>query len=673
MAKVIRRLSVVMLTVIICLMAMIAPVTTKQVYAETSGSNFDNTNVLDDLMSSAEFDILSYPFYESSKPKMQVINVVEYCYSYVVNKRANYGLYLYVYNPNGLKISESSISNKVTMAVSYDSEGNPNDYEKFELKFCSKVTEPNYYGLFYKFKVIDHKSKDGKTIVERVNSLERRYDISEIELLNSESNTADAFAINGTYRFTGYAKGYGPDERAESSLDCKVDYLETVELDVKHTFYRTKTSSKGAGHQNQLDTVYFSVPKRFFDTYGYLQKIKAEWYEYKTKPIVVTSLDEFYSAAISYVGKRITPYDEDIGYCLFLNKWYGSSSSTINRFDWAWNPNHLTDQEVSWNNIDYTLYYLFKTNSIKEYDPYADIEEQGGVSSNKLYNYILSYNKSYEHGRLPIKDGTISADLFASDIDEERKTDTDFGKIQQGYSYYDFDANLDIQQMESWSGSNPSFWQNSNNFGFWNALFGNIPKEENIALSPIHILEKSDLAGDDNEVAQRLYMQSSDVSELRETYNEAIKVDSVDDEEKVVVLFRFATSDYHSEALEIIRPSTTWHGFDGKSWDNQAYIAEQSVFLDFDIIQLTFNKDGIYHVIPVVSSPIDIVNGITPPVELPDDGTMWKIIFAILALLLLCIILAPVLPLIFQAIIWIICLPFKLIAKLLKPLFKKKE
>ena len=42
----------------------------------------------------------------------------------------------------------------------------------------------------------------------------------------------------------------------------------------------------------------------------------------------------------------------------------------------------------------------------------------------------------------------------------------------------------------------------------------------------------------------------------------------------------------------------------------------ESVFFDFDIIQLTFNRDGVYTVIPVVSSPMDIVNAITPPVQM---------------------------------------------------------
>ena len=62
-----------------------------------------------------------YPYDEDSQA--QIVNFVEYCYSYKGNMQSNYGLYVYVYNPQGLNISTNSKSNKIQMAVSYDSEG----------------------------------------------------------------------------------------------------------------------------------------------------------------------------------------------------------------------------------------------------------------------------------------------------------------------------------------------------------------------------------------------------------------------------------------------------------------------------------------------------------------------------------------------------------------------
>ena len=152
-------------------------------YGLGNGSSFDNTKVLDDLLPATvggkPFDIRDYPFDENGE--VQVISFIEYCYSYKANLRDHYGLYIYIYNPQGLNLSTDTKQNKIQMAVSYDAEGNPNDYEKFSLEFCSKVESGNYKNLFYKYKVIDREI-NGTTFDERVNSNERRYDVSGVEL-----------------------------------------------------------------------------------------------------------------------------------------------------------------------------------------------------------------------------------------------------------------------------------------------------------------------------------------------------------------------------------------------------------------------------------------------------------------------------------------------------------
>lgn len=640
--------------------------------AAENEKNFDNTNVLDDLKSSTAngkpFDITQYPFDEDKDA--QVISFVEYCYSYKANLRDNYGLYIYVYNPKGLNISTNSKSNKIQMATAYNSDGKPSDYNKFSLEFCSKVEEGDYKNLFYKFKVVDRKV-NGKTIAERVNSNARRYDVSGIELLTYGANTATEYYVGGTYIFTGYAEGYGSDTNAKNTLNCSIEKLETVELSVKHTFYRSETSSLGSGHQNQLDTVYFSVPKRFIEEYGRLQRIKAEWYEYKTKEILVTSNSDLYNKASPYIGVNLGPknkygqqaYNKDIYYSLGINA--GDAGGGMNMARWGWNLGegffHIPCE---------TLYYMFLVDNIGEYDPYASVVDMGGVQSNDLYEYIKNYNKTFDNGTLPIKDGSISADLFASDIDDSRKIDNESGKIQQGYSYYDFDADVDLQALKSWSDTDPSFWENWVNFGLGAAFTGG-PTEESKTVAPIQILKATDVQGTDKEIASKLLINYADVGSLKEEYREATTVSSKDDEEKVVVLFRFATSDYYSEAVDIMELGKGFLGSD-KYTKDQAYVAQESVFFDFDIIQLTFNKDEVYTVIPVVSNPIDIVNDITPPVQV-DDGLDWlKILLAVVLLILLVVLLAPILPYILKAIVWVISLPFKAISAIIKAIKNRK-
>ncbi|NCA68304.1 MAG: hypothetical protein EOM87_09630, partial [Clostridia bacterium] len=154
-------------------------------YAVDNSTSFESTNVLEDLINSnaggAAFDLRDFPFNENGS--IQIINFVEYCFSYKKNMQSNYGLYVYIYNPKGINISIDSQQNKVQMAVSYGSNGMPDRYEKFNLLFCNKVEEGAYKNLFYKFKVVDRKLSDDTKFINRVNSNERRYDISGIELL----------------------------------------------------------------------------------------------------------------------------------------------------------------------------------------------------------------------------------------------------------------------------------------------------------------------------------------------------------------------------------------------------------------------------------------------------------------------------------------------------------
>lgn len=645
-----------LLLLVLCITMWGGQVSAPYVYADTGKElKYDDTNALDDLQSSAidgePFDIADYP--KNAQGTAQMITFVEYCYSQYENGFGNYALYVYVYNPALVEFATVSTQNKIEISTDfyYENEqgkvGDVKDYQKFSLKFCN-ASGGEYANLFLKFRIVDeeniilnaqreHEQKTGN----------RYYHISGIELfeIGGSATNAHEYLVNKYYQFSGYAEGYGDSEKFPFAC-LSTGQAEAVELDVRHTFYRSETSSKGAGYQNQLDSVYFAVPKRLFDTYGELQRIKAEWYEYKTKDIIVTSNDNFYNKAFPWLGKAtgaigasgLPVYNEDIGISLGQNA--GDWGGGLHGAQWGWNLG-----EGYLHPYCLTMYYLFLVDDISRYDPYADIVSIGGVESNQLYEYIKSYDKSYDGGTLPIKDGTISADLFADDIDDYRKVDSEYGKIQQGYSYYDFDADLDLQHLSSWQESNPSFWDNWVNWGLFEAIFGNVPDEESRTVAPIEIIEEDDLNGTSAEVSERLLINSGDVQALRDYYYEAITVDTFapDDEEKVVVLFRFATSDYYSAPVDIVELGAGFLWSD-KFTSGQVYRAWESVFLDFDVIQLTFNNDGVYHVIPAVSSPIDIVNAITPPVDMADsDIPWWAYVIVVLAEIVVLLLLRLVL------------------------------
>ena len=584
---------------------------------------YDRSAIEDDLK---EIDVAAYPAdAEGRHFLLDDVGFMEYGYSESSFIAQNYyGIYLYLYNPTEREISTRAGANVVNMATYYNVAGEPTIYENVEITVLDHTD--NY--RFYKFKIAD-----SKTVYERARAYARghdgvrRYDIASIQVwFLGDQNATDSFTERNeqsvTYRCTGYAAGCGTDSNAESTLEIRRDTLESVELDVQKTFWRTQTSSLGAGHQNQLDTVYFTVPQELFDEYGTLQRIKAEWWEYKMKPVIVTNNQEFYSGIEDYVGVKL-PWqqiqnnayrregyiDQNIGYSFTTDY----KNEEEDRF--TWNTPHEIGESVP-NEME-ALYYAFYTSAdISSYDPYADIVSSGGVSSNALEEYIFGYDKSFDSGELNVKDGqVISADLFEADIDESRKVDNGRGKIQKGYSYYDFDVEEDIQEIVSWADGDPSWWDNWQEFGIWDSLFGNIPEEEGRSFSPIYIPKGEDFNGSAEEIADRLMCQVSDVEKLRSEYQT---------DGQVLVMFRFAVSDYMAQDLNMY----------GEVRLESGYLAQQSVFLNFDIIQLTFKSEAEkMTVIPVVANPIDIIDPITPPTDFSNED-FWKLVWILAGLAL---------------------------------------
>lgn len=595
------------------------------VYAEEE-IKFDQTNVLEDLESSENFNIEDYPFDSTgliNSPK--IINFVEYCYSYRANMQNNYGLYLYIYNPQNLKINTVSKLNKVELAVGYDSSGIPTTYEKFNLEFLSKSTG-DYENLFYKFKIVDHISDDGKTILKRVNSNSRRYDIASIELHEEGQRNATDYGIGGTYTFTGYVAGYGPDVNAESTLKVEVNDLRTIQIEVNSTNYSPDTvSNLGMFHQNTINSVYFSVDNILLEEYGKLQKIKAEWYEYKTKPMAVVKDINVKEALEPFLGKAISNggrYDENVPYGFCAGKVNNLPTYDYSYNAWTSSLGLISPQPA--NSYLETLYYIFSSNN-------ADLDKFI-LTSEELLDYIYSYTLSYDKGTIL---NSISADLFEDSVDEGRT---------RGYNLKEIDSN-DTFDMLSYD-SNHSWWDKLLDYGFWAPETGGDLKN----ISPIEIVETDALNQDNQVISESLLINENDVNKFKTYYaNETAK-------NKSVILFRFAQTDYYSASGFVMQNGS-------RISNDDMFLAYETVFLNFDIIELTFNKDGVYTTFAVVSNPIDIARDVTAPLK----GFDWlTFILVVILLILLFILLRPVIVAILKIIWKIITSIFNLIAKIFK-------
>ena len=651
--KFITKAALVLFSALLAVGSAFAPATLA--FAAPS-SIYDRSSIEEDL---AEVDLSAYPKVQNGKHRLlDGVGFMEYAYTFRASQSKYFGLYFYVYNPSERELSPRAGAHVVNMAVKYDEYGNPIDYENCDLTFLDSTDD----NRFLKFKLTNSAAAyERASEYAEAHDGERRYDIASFQLwFAGDRNATDSLAGDGkedlgiTFRCTGYAEGCGPNRADESTLKIEQSNLDTIELEVYSTFRRTQTSNKGSKHQYQLDTVYFAVPKRLSIEYGTLQRIKAEWYEFRTQPIVVTSNQNFYYGVQNYVGKNLPTrytsgnykgwYDADLDWA-----WTGDYVGENNDFlDWEWlttvgphnwnasSPTIRNGGDYYWATDSYrAFYYLFPTKGwrdISSYDPRSDYISSGGVEKSVLENYIYSYNKSYDSGKLTMKEGAISADLFTRDIDPDRLVNDERGIIRSGFdgkSTYDIDIDLDINVMSSWSSTNPKWWQGATKHGGQLWLDDPLPDEVSRAIPPIEILSADKLAGSDEEVAERLFIGVHEVSggeySLRQMYQDAITIDPNDpnDEEKEVVLFHFATSDYLVTEIALLNT--------GKDSiiESQAYMAQEEIYLSFDIIQLTYSKDGYLTVIPVASSPIDIIDAITPPTRVGGKDLHYEIMIGL--------------------------------------------
>lgn len=560
---------------------------------------FDKTNVLSDLLSSDNFNILDYPYKENEGIK--IINFIEYEYSFYSNQQSNYSLYLYIYNPGNLDINVNSSLNKIELATHWNEEHLPDNYGKFNLKFLNKSDDSNYYNLFYKFK-IDLSDSDKAELLANLNSNERRYDISGIELYINDEQDVIEYSVGGTYKFTGFSEGLGSSN--EDTLSCQVTDLETIDLEVHPTYYRLDSSSKGKNYKSEIDSVYFSIPNYYLETYGNLQKIKAEWYEYKTSPIFVIDDLESYNKLKNIQGiyvnsfswdealtfnssSPVTEFDSTIGVGEM-----GSTSSTVDEGAIMFNMMGKTGQIPSiiyYNYFIKAITWLFYTNGID----YSEYE----IEANELLDFANSYT-FFNEGTNEVG---LSKELFKGEVEEGRT---------EGYNLKEFDASKDSFNLLNYD-ENIEGWKKFLDY-FLN--WSNIPDDSSIKdIAPIVNLNEysssNELFSDD------ILVNNNDLDELKSTF------ESDKSSDKTTFLFRFATNDYYSSPVYFNDTSGQYRS------DPIGYVAKASMFANFDIITLTFSKEGKYTVIPVVHDPIDIIGDITPP---PETSTWWERLLQIL-------------------------------------------
>lgn len=591
-------------------------------YASDNNVKFDNTSIFEDLYGSKdehgnEFDLSNYP--ADKNGELRFYTFVEYGYSYYANLNKNYALYMYLYNPQQLDFSTYLDSNVVRMATAFakNSEGEyvASDYDDFNI-VCVSRTTGDYANLFYKFKILDPEKKL-LALAQKYESENgcRRYDIAGVYLKTDKGYVTLDKNIGRSFKCSGYMATYGENANNPSTFMCKVDILETLDLKVYQTSYLTGVSSAGAYHHNNVSSVYFAIPQRVFDKYGSLWEIYAQWYECKTAPILVTSNQDFYNTALSrnhytlndsYNEDNFLYYDSNVDYYLAYGSHSdrGTGNADIKYWDWAYNlraysyfnPTMLFTARRYAESSSTLLPYAFYSPSYTDYGAFNVINKQtlaGDVTSSQIRDYIQNYESS---NYVPWHTSrNLPSELFVNEVDSaraEKGIKVGLNKVRTNLG--------DTFDLKSWNSEYGSWWDKLTQYG-WSYPKNEALDESHTNVSPFEEVKQTSL--NSSSIASDLLINENDIESFKTFCNASYG------KKEVPYLFRFAVSDYVS------RPVTRYVG-GALSPDNtytDTYLAQETVFFDFNIITMTFKGKEDYYTLAVMHTPVDVIAGVEPP------------------------------------------------------------
>lgn len=620
--------------------------------AERNTSTLRNTSIENDLQ---DIDTSLYANLPEDSP-IQVVRFQEFCYSNIDWVNDMYGLYVYIYNPSKYALKKGNGYNKVNMAVEYDLNGSPKTYANLTLEYCDDSKG------FYKFYILESGNLRSRVEDYMQKHGKRRYDIAGLQLTyinedETDTQTKDR-AYGYTYYFEGYAKECDVNNPDENTLKFSIENLETIKLVVNQTNYRTGDFVDNVC--DELNTVYFTVADDIFETYGNLQKIEAEWYEYKTKPVFVTS-DSYAEVPFKgIIGKHIGESDETFDWSVLWEvDTYNHSYDTLGGGRRAYKGfNKCSDLDWGLGDL-YPMYYSDNAIFLPQIDWFF---YKDGATKNSDYKVskseMMKYAKEYaiESDKFVGAYGEYSMNLFENSIDEDRlhlvqehDKDATNGYVRQTIDVGDT-GSLTVEKDQN----------------LWDLFWKGVQYKEK-GYDPIIVLDDLSAlqAMSAEEFATEYLVNADEAKNIKAHCEGEIKNNGR------VVLFRFAVTDYYA--------STAYFEKNGNGDMSSAdgYVAQETVFLNFDVISLTFRSElGVGTVIPVVSNPLDIINGVDPSPDLGNekdwpDWVYW--IIGGLALLVVVVVLflfgtyaKPVLD-----IIWfVIKLPFRAISWLFKSIGK---
>ncbi len=238
--------------------------------AQESVPSIEATAPLEDLLQDQGFrEDYDSGLYDRRGGDFKVVSFSEYAYN--PSDMSDYGLYVYVYNPEEERaVDLTSDLNSIQIKSNVFGDDN---FNKYDLDFVSRNGD-----WFYKFKV--------DIIGLELNSGlgTRNYEVSGIELIQPGDRNPTDYGVGVEYAFDGYAKGVNGQEA--SGLTCVETSKETLELPTIGGYYRVNSSIDGLTGTDMF-YVCFAVPNGVLARYGNINSVRYTYFDYYLSDLFV--------------------------------------------------------------------------------------------------------------------------------------------------------------------------------------------------------------------------------------------------------------------------------------------------------------------------------------------------------------------------------------------------
>lgn len=607
----------IIFSVLICfavLLSVVAvPISAASGSTRVTRREFEECSVNEDLESTVELAALKAEYTEnpSAHPTPELIYVMEF--GYCSSDMSEYGLYLYVYDP------ESDLLESLQVQTSFGESTNT----MYTVWNCTLISKE---GNFSKWRV-DINDTTG------LDSARRVYKISGITI-NRTDGFVKEYPVGEKFVFVGNMAGYGSNV---NTLALERKEQEVIELGTDFTYYRTAGSSKGLYWQNQINTVYFSVPNKYLTDYGVLTAIHHAYKEYTTKPMVVTNHNGLWSYLEGlYLLNCSAEYSEGQYGIAYLEEHFipGGYMYYKTFFDFNYSSDLYTTSDSPFDREYLKLPYFFYKSDLANL-----IENEVAVTTEQIFEFMNKYSNNYLGSEYELVD------------EAQRLYPDDSGLvpdwIKYVWGYYstwfedlldDYNGTIDfrdpsnIKTLLSYEATHEKWYEKVEDFGLWKVITGQdyIKGDETISnLHPLATIKEADLNLTNKDFSKEYYVAEADVPAIKAAYNASIASDST------LFLFRFDISDYYARDAKVY----VYNQFNNpKEQDGRVVVCQQSYYKDFDIISLTFTMEYKDTVIPVSHTPKDFIGDITTPSYNPKDEPPWGALVGLLLLIVLLIV-----------------------------------